>query len=427
MGRCPECGEWNTFTEEVRDKRGVSVEVKASRTFSLSEIEEGESERLKTGIEEFDRVLGGGLVPGVQVLLGGDPGIGKSTLMLQVADALGRISGKVLYVTGEESLSQVKLRASRLGIKGEGLNFVADVEIDRIIKTILDVKPKTVVFDSLQTFFTPDIPTLPGTISQMKEVTQRIVRLGKEGGIVSLMLAHVTKEGIIAGPRLVEHLVDVVLYLEGERNTSLRVLRSVKNRFGPTKEVGVFDMREEGLVEVKNPSSFFLDDSGVVSPGSVIYPHIEGSRVFLLEIQALTSYTPFGTPRRIVTGIDYQRFSIILAVIEKKFKVDLRSMDVFANVAGGFVVRSPSADLPLALAVISSLKDRTVPRDVVVFGEVGLGGEVRKVPEAEKRLKEAERMEFKLAIVPYGCNRKDVNIKVKEVKDVKEAVDFLFG
>lgn len=427
MGKCPECGEWNTFIEEVRVRRQKSADTKPSQVFSLSEIEDSSAHRVKTGIQEFDRVVGGGMVPGVQILLGGDPGIGKSTLMLQVANAVGKSLGEVLYITGEESLSQVKIRAMRLGIKGEGVNFLAEVDIDRIISTLKDVNPSLVIFDSLQTFFAPDIPSLPGTVSQMKEVTQRVVRFGKAHGMISLMLAHVTKEGIIAGPRLVEHLVDVVLYLEGEKNTSLRILRSVKNRFGPTTEVGVFDMQEGGLVEVENPSGFFLEETGISSPGTVIYPHIEGSRAFLLEIQALTSYTPFGTPRRIATGIDYQRLSIILAVIEKKLKADFRSVDVFTNVAGGFVIRSPSADLPVALAVISTLKDRSVPKDVVVFGEVGLSGEIRKVPDVDKRLREAKRMGFKLAIVPFGCNRKDINMKVKEVKDVKEAVDFLFG
>jgi DNA repair protein RadA/Sms len=425
LGRCPQCEEWDTFREmEVKKEEKPA---KAPTIKRYDELKEEADERIKTDIEEFDRVMGGGLVPGNQVLIGGEPGIGKSTLMLQVADALSKKGNTVLYVSGEESLSQIRMRAKRIGFSGENVFFSSEIEVESIEEAIEKTGPSVAIFDSLQTMKICEIPTLPGTPSQLKEVTHRLTKFCKSRNISSFFLAHVTKEGIIAGPKLVEHIVDAVLYLEGEKNTSLRILRSIKNRFGSTNEIGIFEMEERGLKEVKNPSSFFISESTLESPGSVAFPHIEGNRVFLLEVQALASYTPFGTPRRVSIGIDYNRASILLAVIENKLGIDLRTKDIFINVVGGIFVRDPSADLPVFLSVLSSLKNKKIGPKIVAFGEIGLTGEVRRVTGAEKRLLEAKKLGFELAIVPPLEKTKKYEIELKEVKNVKEAVNLLFG
>jgi DNA repair protein RadA/Sms len=400
---------------------------KAPTIKRYNELKEEADERIKTDIEEFDRVMGGGLVPGNQVLIGGEPGIGKSTIMLQVADAISKKGNTVLYVSGEESLSQIRMRAKRIGFSGENVFFSSEIEVESIEEAIEKASPSVAIFDSLQTMKIYEIPSVPGTPSQLKEVTQRLTKFCKSRNISAFFLAHVTKEGIIAGPKLVEHIVDTVLYLEGEKNTSLRILRSIKNRFGSTNEIGIFEMEEMGLKEVKNPSSFFISESTLESPGSVAFPHIEGNRVFLLEVQALASYTPFGTPRRVSIGIDYNRVSILLAVIENKLGIDLRTKDIFINVVGGIFVRDPSADLPVLLSVLSSLKNKKIGPQIVAFGEIGLTGEVRRVASAEKRLLEAKKLGFELAIVPPLEKTKKYGIELKEVKNVKEAVNLLFG
>lgn len=424
LGRCPQCEEWDTLREmEVRKEEKGKVIPTIKR---FSELEEEKEQRTKTGIEEFDRIMGGGLVAGNQILIGGEPGIGKSTLMLQIADALSKNGKKVLYVSGEESLSQIRMRAKRIGFSGDNAFFSTEIEVDSIETGLEKISPSVAIFDSLQTMKISEIPTLPGTPSQLKEVTQRLTKFCKKSNISSFFLAHVTKEGVIAGPKLVEHIVDTVLYLEGERNTSLRILRSIKNRFGSTNEVGIFEMGESGLEEVKNPSSFFISDSTLESPGSVAFPHTEGNRVFILEVQALTSYTPFGTPRRVSIGIDYNRTSVLLAVIENKLGIDLRTRDVFVNVVGGIFVKDPSADLPLLLSVISSLKNKKIGPKVVAFGEVGLTGEVRRVQGMEKRLLEAKKLGFEIAVVPQQERLRKFDINLKEVKNVQEAVSVVF-
>ncbi len=425
LGRCPQCEEWDTFREmEVKKEK----KKKSTMTIKMfSELEGEKEERTKTEIEEFDRVMGGGLVVGTQVLVGGEPGIGKSTLMLQIADAFSKRGKKVLYVSGEESLTQIKMRAKRIGFSGENVFFSSETEVEVVEEGLEKINPSVAIFDSLQTMKISEIPSLPGTPSQLKEVTQRLTRFCKMNGISGFFLAHVTKEGIIAGPRLVEHIVDTVLYLEGERHTSLRILRSIKNRFGSTNEVGIFEMEEGGLREVKNTSSFFISESTLDSPGSVAFPHIEGNRVFFLEIQALTSYTPFGTPRRVSMGVDYNRVSILLAVLENKLGVDLKTRDVFVNVVGGIFIKDPSADLPVLLAVISSLKNKKIGPKIVAFGEIGLTGEVRRVAGTEKRLLEAKKLGFEIAIVPPLEKTKKLDIEIKEVKNVQEAVEFVFG
>lgn len=424
LGRCPQCEEWDTLREmEVRKEEKGKVIPTIKR---FSELEEEKEQRTKTGIEEFDRIMGGGLVAGNQILIGGEPGIGKSTLMLQIADALSKNGKKVLYVSGEESLSQIRMRAKRIGFSGDNAFFSTEIEVGSIETGIEKISPSVAIFDSLQTMKISEIPTLPGTPSQLKEVTQRLTKFCKKSNISSFFLAHVTKEGVIAGPKLVEHIVDTVLYLEGERNTSLRILRSIKNRFGSTNEVGIFEMGESGLEEVKNPSSFFISDSTLESPGSVAFPHTEGNRVFILEVQALTSYTPFGTPRRVSIGIDYNRTSVLLAVIENKLGIDLRTRDVFVNVVGGIFVKDPSADLPLLLSVISSLKNKKIGPKVVAFGEVGLTGEVRRVQGMEKRLLEAKKLGFEIAVVPQQERLRKFDINLKEVKNVQEAVSVVF-
>jgi len=425
LGRCPQCEEWDTFREmEVKKEEKPA---KAPTIKRYNELKEEADERIKTDIEEFDRVMGGGLVPGNQVLIGGEPGIGKSTIMLQVADAISKKGNTVLYVSGEESLSQIRMRAKRIGFSGENVFFSSEIEVESIEEAIEKASPSVAIFDSLQTMKIYEIPSVPGTPSQLKEVTQRLTKFCKSRNISAFFLAHVTKEGIIAGPKLVEHIVDTVLYLEGEKNTSLRILRSIKNRFGSTNEIGIFEMEEMGLKEVKNPSSFFISESTLESPGSVAFPHIEGNRVFLLEVQALASYTPFGTPRRVSIGIDYNRVSILLAVIENKLGIDLRTKDIFINVVGGIFVRDPSADLPVLLSVLSSLRNRKIGPKIVAFGEIGLTGEVRRVTDAEKRLLEAKKLGFELAIVPPLEKTKKYGIELKEVKNVKEAVNLLFG
>ena len=424
LGRCPRCEEWDTFHEMEVKKEEKNPRIPTIKRYY--ELKEEEEERIKTGIEEFDRVMGDGLVPGNQVLIGGEPGIGKSTLMLQIADALSKRGKSILYVSGEESLSQIRMRAKRIGFSGENVFFSSETEVESIEGAIEKINPSVAIFDSLQTMKIFEIPSLPGTPSQLKEVTQRLTKFCKNRHISAFFLAHVTKEGIIAGPKLVEHIVDTVLYLEGERTTSLRILRSIKNRFGSTNEVGIFEMEERGLKEVKNPSSFFISESTLESPGSAAFPHIEGNRVFLLEVQALTSYTPFGTPRRVSIGIDYNRASILLAVIENKLGIDLRTKDIFINVVGGIFVKDPSADLPVFLSVISSLKNKKIGPKVVAFGEIGLTGEVRRVMGAEKRLLEAKKLGFEVAIVPPLEKAKKYEIELKEVKNVKEAVMVLF-
>ena len=359
-------------------------------------------DRVRTGIGELDRVLGGGVVRGSLVLIGGDPGVGKSTLLLQAARALAQAAPPVLYVTAEESAAQVKMRADRLGIATDGLLLWPENDLSVVQGHLDDVKPRALVIDSIQTVFLPDLESAPGSVAQVRECGARLMTLAKGLGIATFLVGHVTKEGALAGPRVLEHLVDTVLYFEGERHHSYRVLRAVKNRFGSTNEIGVFEMVEGGLVEVKNPSGFFLAERPREAPGSVVVSSLEGTRPVLLELQALVSQASIGTPRRTVLGADYNRVCLLLAVLEKRAGVPLGSQDVYVNVAGGGRVTEPAADLGIVVAAASSYMDRVVPPDVLVVGEVGLTGEVRAVAGLELRLREAAALGFRRAIVPQS-------------------------
>jgi len=396
VGKCPECGSWSSFVEEVRKKSrsgwsGSSFEspVPIVKVRTLSE------ERIKTGISEFDRVLGGGLVKGSVVLVCGEPGIGKSTFLLQVASLLAEKS-RVLYVTAEESAEQVSLRAKRLGIASEELYVLPQNNLEEIAKQLDSLSPGFVVYDSVQTLYLPYLESAPGSVSQVRECSAFITRLSKTKGLTSLIVGHVTKEGNIAGPKVLEHVVDAVFQFEGDRGYNLRVLKSLKNRFGSTGEIAVFEMTERGLSEVENPSQFFLSERPVGRPGSVVFVGIEGSRPILLEVQALVTRAVFATPQRRAKGISSNRLSIIVATLEKELGFPLRNFDVFVNVVGGINVDEPAVDLPVAAAIVSSYLDRPVDETLALFGEIGLAGEVRRVRLEELRKKEAERNGFKV-------------------------------
>jgi DNA repair protein RadA/Sms len=386
-------------------------------------------DRVRTGIGELDRVLGGGVVRGSLVLIGGDPGVGKSTLLLQAARALAQAAPPVLYVTAEESAAQVKMRADRLGIATDGLLLWPENDLSVVQAQLDDVKPRSLVIDSIQTVFLPDLESAPGSVAQVRECGARLMTLAKGLGIATFLVGHVTKEGALAGPRVLEHLVDTVLYFEGERHHSYRVLRAVKNRFGSTNEIGVFEMAEGGLVEVKNPSAFFLAERPQEAPGSVVVSSLEGTRPVLLELQALVSQASIGTPRRTVLGADYNRVCLLLAVLEKRAGVPLASQDVYVNVAGGGRVTEPAADLGIVVAAASSYMDRVVPPDVLVVGEVGLTGEVRAVAGLELRLREAAALGFRRAIVPRSnvLEPAKVALDIRGVATVSDALTVLLG
>lgn len=408
MGQCPECGAWNTLQEEATAPvragatrvatRPAQPAVRAHPIDRLSEITET---RLPTGIGEFDRVLGGGVVPGSLVLLGGEPGIGKSTLLLQAAHGLTQ-HGKVLYITGEESLRQLQMRARRLHTLSPNLQAAATAELETVLGLLHTERPTVAVIDSIQTLYTTQIDAPPGTVSQVRTCATALQQVAKEQEIALFLIGHVTKEGAIAGPKVLEHLVDVVLYFEGDPQGLFRVLRASKNRFGATDEVGVFDMQAEGLVPVPNPSERLLAERAGDAPGSVVFPLLEGSRAMLVEIQALTTPSFLNTPRRVISGLSYERVSLILAVMEKRLGFRMLSHDVFVNVAGGVRVFEPAADLAVLVAIASAMRNRPLRPDLVVFGEVGLGGEVRSVPRLEARLQEAARLGFQYALVPRG-------------------------
>ena len=432
LGKCPACGEWNSFVEEkIKNNDNFTVQggdsKKSNKPKPLNTVEGKEEFRLPTGYAELDRVLGGGLVKGSLVLVGGEPGIGKSTLILQLCDKICS-DGNVLYVSGEESAEQIKLRADRLNIHNEGILFLGETDIDIIQSNILELNPKLVIIDSIQTMYSDEITSAAGTVSQVREITARIMRLCKSNNITTIIIGHVTKEGNIAGPRVLEHMVDTVLYIEGERYFSYRIVRSVKNRFGSTNEVGMFEMKNEGMCEISNPSSILISEREDNPPGSVIVATIEGTRPLLIEIQALTSTTVFGLPRRTANGIDYNRLTLLMAVLEKKAGLNLANQDAYLNIVSGMKISEPAIDLGVVLCVASSYKNLSIPKDTVVIGEVGLTGEIRSVNLIEKRLKEVEKLGFKTCLIPESNKKllkEGYKLDIIGVQNVNEAMQKL--
>lgn len=432
VGRCPDCNEWASLVEEVVSaaKQAKQVTHTSSTPTSIMDISADGAARTSSGIGEFDRVLGGGVVAGSLVLVGGDPGIGKSTILIQAANHLSVAAGKVLYVSGEESAEQIKLRSNRLGIASADLLVVSETDMTAVEQHVGAVGARCVFIDSIQTMHNPELSSAAGTVSQVRSCTGTLVRLAKESGIPIFIVGHVTKEGSLAGPRVLEHMVDTVLYFEGDRHQSYRILRAVKNRFGSTDELGIFEMREEGLVEIANPSEALLSERPAHGIGSVVTATIEGTRPILVEIQALVAPTYFPSPRRTCTGVDYNRMLMILAVLEKRVGLALGNKDVYVNVAGGIKIVEPAADLAIALAVASSLMDRGADSNVIALGEIGLSGEVRSVSQTDKRLNEAARLGFGKAILTArGSDKlaKSAGISVSGVSGVRAAIDVAFS
>jgi DNA repair protein RadA/Sms len=431
LGKCPSCGQWNTFAEEIEQR---ASDAKSQRGISKGKIEKiqditsTKKERYSTGSREMDRVLGGGIIKSSLVLVGGDPGIGKSTLLLQVADYVSKQNLKVLYVSGEESGEQIKIRADRLGVSDGELYVLAETNIDVIKEFVEKEEPDLLVLDSIQTIYSPEVVSAPGSVSQVREVTAMVMRMTKIRNMASFIVGHVTKSGAIAGPRVLEHMVDTVLYFEGERHFAYRILRSVKNRFGSTNEIGIFEMREKGLVEVENPSEVFLKGRPVDAYGTVVTAAMEGTRPVLIEIQALVTYSPAGFANRVTTGIDKNRASMLIAVLEKKAGLAIQSSDTFINVTGGLQLKEPAADLAILCAIASSFKEIPVDFKTILIGEVGLTGEIRGVNSIEKRLIEAQKMGFEKAIIAQSNDTiKDIkNIEIIPVNNIRQVMDLLF-
>ncbi|RCX09974.1 DNA repair protein RadA/Sms [Anaerobacterium chartisolvens] len=432
LGKCPACSQWSTFVEQVQQGRHSPSPTPSAtaKPVSINDIKLDNEERYSTGINEMDRVLGGGIIKGSLILVGGDPGIGKSTLILQICNSI-RMSFKILYVSGEESIKQIKLRADRLGVRNSNLLMVSETNFKAIERIIDEEKPGVVIIDSIQTVFNDELTSAPGSVSQVREVTGALVRIGKSCGISIIIVGHVTKEGAIAGPRVLEHMVDTVLYFEGERHLSYRVLRAVKNRFGSTNEIGIFEMHDTGLVEVENPSRVMLTGRTENVPGSVVVSSVEGTRPMLIEIQALVCATGFGMPRRMATGVDYNRITLLMAVLEKRVGMQLSNCDAYVNVVGGLKLDEPACDLGIITAIASSFKNLPVTEGTVLIGEVGLTGEVRPVGQIDKRIMEAARIGFQNCIIPEG-NLKMVkqmkgldSINIKTVENVQQALDVL--
>ncbi|HEX7056466.1 MAG TPA: DNA repair protein RadA [Bacilli bacterium] len=436
LGKCPGCQSWNSMVEETvasGKQHDAHVSIAGGgreRPAPITDIKSGEEARIVTGIGELDRVLGGGIVPGSLILVGGDPGIGKSTLLLQTSHSLARQQLKVLYISGEESVRQLKLRADRLGSLSPEIFVLCETNLEQIEAAVADVKPDFLVVDSIQTVYHPLIASAPGSVAQVRECTGKLLRIAKVSGIATVVVGHVTKEGAIAGPRLLEHMVDCVLYFEGERHQSYRMLRAVKNRFGSTNEIGVFEMKEAGLSEVANPSEWFLAERPKGASGSIVVASMEGTRPILVELQALVATTNFAAPRRMATGVDYNRMSLIIAVLEKRMGMVLQNQDTFMNVAGGVKLDEPAVDLAIAVSIASSFRDKPTQANDVVFGEIGLTGEVRAVSRAEQRVKEAEKLGFKRVIMPKKSLqgfKPPQGIEAIGVQTVAEALGAAFG
>ncbi len=426
LGKCPACGAWNTFFEEKVATSNTNSSSKDKKpqaeVIKLNEVVKKETFRIKTEVGELDRVLGGGFVTGSLTLLGGEPGIGKSTLILQICNTV-KVDGKILYVSGEESAEQIKSRADRLGIKNDNIMFLAETDIDNVEIALENSGAKFVIIDSVQTMYSDEITSASGSVSQVREITSRIMKMCKQKGITTIIIGHVTKDGNIAGPRVLEHMVDTVLYLEGERYFSYRILRGVKNRFGSTNEIGMFEMQNEGLVEITNPSQLLISERDGNPAGSAIVVSVEGTRALILELQALSTPSVFGMPRRNASGIDYNRLTLLMAVLEKRAGMNFSSQDVYINLVGGIKVNEPALDLGIILAAASSFKNISIKDDVAVIGEVGLTGEVRSVNMIEKRIKEAEKLGYKICIIPES-NKKLLKEKFKlDIIGVKNIID----
>lgn len=435
LGKCPECMKWNTFVEEIEDKSIKSnhretfvIDKSSQKPVNINSITIKHEERFSSGINELNRVLGGGIVRGSLVLVGGDPGIGKSTLLLQVSESVAQSGKKVLYISGEESESQIKMRAERLNAKSENLFIMAENNLNIIEHNLEGFDPDLIILDSIQTVFTPDIASAPGTVSQIKEGTSRFMRISKKMGISTFVVGHVTKEGSLAGPKIMEHMVDTVLYFEGERYNTYRLVRAVKNRFGSTNELGVFEMSEKGLQELENPSQALISEKPKDASGSVIVSTVEGTRPMLLELQALVSPTSFGIPRRTATGIDFNRVNLLLAVLEKRAGMQIQNQDVYLNIVGGIRINEPSMDLGVILAVASGFRNIPISEEVAVTGEVGLTGEIRGVSFIEKRIAECRKLGFKKIIIPksnYEAVKDIKGIEIWPVENVRQAINIV--
>jgi DNA repair protein RadA/Sms len=435
MGKCSDCGQWNTLVEERLEKpRGIgsAKHGRGSEPLLLTDIKAGDEDRFVTGIGELDRVLGGGIVAGSVVLIGGDPGIGKSTLVLQMLRQVSELRGRALYVSGEESPAQIKMRAQRLGVKADNLYILAETSLDEITRAADELQPQALVVDSVQTVFTSELPSAPGSVGQVREVSGRLMLYAKRTGIPAFLIGHVTKDGAIAGPRVLEHIVDTVLYFEGDRGHAFRILRAVKNRFGSTNEIGVFEMKESGLAEVANPSELFLAERPKDATGSVVVSSLEGTRPILAELQALVTPTKMTMPRRTSIGVDYNRVSLLIAVLEKRVGMHLMGMDVFVNVVGGLKIDEPAVDLGIIAAVASSFREKPIDAETVVMGEVGLAGEVRAISQAELRLKDAAKLGFTRCVLP-AANVEKLDkaaglgkMQLLGVRTVDEAMERLF-
>ena len=430
LGKCPACNEWNSFYEEKAITGTGSSKDKSkpkSEVVQLNTVEKKDSTRIKTGVGELDRVLGGGFVEGSLTLLGGEPGIGKSTLILQICQQV-KIDGKILYVSGEESAEQIKIRADRLGIKNDNILFLSETDIDNVEDALEKTEAKFAIIDSIQTMYSDEITSAAGSVSQVREITARVMKMCKQKAITTIIIGHVTKDGNIAGPRVLEHMVDTVLYLEGERYFSYRILRGVKNRFGSTNEIGMFEMQNEGLVEITNPSSILISERDGNPAGSVIVISLEGTRPLVLEMQALSTPSVFGIPRRNAIGIDYNRLTLLIAVLEKRVGLNLGSQDVYLNIVGGIKVNEPALDLGIVCAAASSFKNVSIKEDIAVIGEVGLTGEVRRVNMIEKRLKEAEKLGYKTCIIPESNKKllkEEFKLDIIGVKNIRDAMKYI--
>jgi len=436
LGKCPSCNAWNSFVEEVIKREEKTSHINTLDNISerkierLIDVEIDEDDRIEIGIEEFDRVLGGGIVKGSLILVGGEPGIGKSTLLIQMANQLSKKGLKILYASGEESFKQIKIRAERLNLNSQELYIISETNLDIIEKGIDKILPDILIIDSVQTVYSSDITSAPGSVSQVRESTYRLMKIAKEKAIATFIVGHVTKEGSIAGPKVLEHMVDTVLYLEGEMYHSYRILRAVKNRFGSTNEIGMFEMKDKGLEEIEDPSAALLSGRPMDTSGTVVVPSIEGTRPMLVEVQSLVSSTPFGIPRRVAMGIDYNKVVLMIAVLEKKMGYKLQNYDVYINIAGGIKSKEPSMDLGIIMSIASSYKDAFISPGTVVMGEVGLAGEIRSVSFVERRVKEAAKLGFDTALIPKA-NLKDIKdvkgIKIIGISSVEEGLNIVFG